>query len=462
MMKNNVNIYYDEKEVHDAFKNYYNEVKEYANVHIFTKNEILLSLYAEDQNVFVYSPGNFWNKFKSWLAGEAAFTSQFSKLNISKDKSDRYRSIINRGGTIIVWSQDESNMEKAFDEKIESTPEELHVTIVHDFNPLQEIISESESYNSLKDTEENYKQGDLDAKFVYDTEPVTAVLDDNTTSLTDELHHVKDEIAFTNVGDNMSETNGTEDDNVRDDLNIHYNVQDSSQDDVISEPNLLLSENENVYKQPTSVDLNFEYYVDGPRKHNMYSENLKNLTNEPVEKVQSDENNYEPSANIFGFNISQEALQEAIDQVSTHFGDALSLLNNKGGADSQKTQHNQPNDNILTNLPSPNELFDLVQQIPPDDLNNIFNMLTSPHIPTDSTESVLDFDLQAIIKKLEMGDVNKEFSKELEVDGERNQASTEAPNLEQYEAPETKNHVNENYIQDGTAINASEQQNESS
>lgn len=456
MMTNNVNIYYEEKEVHDAFKNYYNEVKQYANVHIFTKNEILLSLYAEDQNVFVHSPGNLWNKFKSWLTGEVAFANQFSKLNISKDKSDRYRSIINRGGTIIIWSQDEPDTVNDFADKAETTPVENHAPLVHEFNPSQEIVPETAPYSYLKDSEENYEQENPVVELQNSSEPSTSISDDNTTSQTDVEY---DSISYKNEEDNTSEANGMEVVNTNDDLTIHSNVQDSSHDlsdPSIQEENLFIAD-ENVSKQYTSVDLNFEYYEDGPRKHNIFSENLKKLTHE---HVQNDENNDEPSANLFGFNISQETLQQAIDQVSNHFGDALSNLNNISGVDSQMTQPNQQRDN-LTNLPSPNELLDLVQQIPPDDLNNIFNMLTSPHIPTDSTESVLDFDLQAIIKKLELGDVKKEFSIELEVEEEMNKTSTEDQDIELNEDPEVEHHVHENYIQDSTTVNTSDQQNES-
>ena len=422
-MTNNVNIYYDEKEVHDAFKNYYNEVKQYATIHILTKNEILISLYTEDQNVFVHSPGNLWNKFKSWLTGEVAFANQFSKLNISKDKSDRYRSIINRGGTIIVWTQDETNIEKDFDEKTEETHVEKHAPLVHDINPSQEIISETESF---KDNEENPA-----VELQNSTEASTPISDDNTTSHTD----VEDDsISYKNEEDNTYEANGMEVVNTTDDLS-----------DPSIQEEILFIENENIFKQPTSVNINFEYYEDGPRKHNIYSENLKKLTNEPVEKIQNVDNNDEPSANIFGFNISQETLQQAIDHVNNHFGDALSNLTNISGADSQMTQHNQQSDNILTNLPSQNELFDLVQQIPPDDLNNIFNMLTSSNVPTDSTESVLDFDLQAILNKLEMGDAKKEFSLVLEVEDEMNKTSTEDQDIEPNEAPEVEHSVIENY-----------------
>jgi len=453
MMSNNVNIYYEEKEVHDAFKNYYNDVKQYANIHIFTKNEILLSLYAEDKNVFVHSPGNLWNKFKSWLTGEVAFANQFSKLNISKDKSDRYRSIINRGGTIIIWSQDEPDTVNDFAEKAETTSEELSVPIVHDFNPSEENVPETEPFSGLKDNEENYEQENPDVELENSSKPGTAILDDNTTSQTD----VEDDsISSKNEDDKPSEANGMEVINANDDLIIHSKVKDSSQENDLSNPSIqeenLFITDENVSKQPALEDINFEYYEDGPKKHNIYSENLKKLTHEHAEKVQNDENNDEPSANLFGFNISQETLQQAIDQVSNHFGDALNHLNSNGGADSQMTQ---------PNLPSPNELLDLVKQIPPDDLNNIFNML-SPQIPTDSTESVLDFDLQAIIKKLELGDVKKEFSIELEVEEEMNKMSTEDQDIEPNEAPDVEHHVHENYIQDSTAVNISEQENESS
>ena len=453
MMTNNVNIYYEEKEVHDAFKNYYNDVKQYANVHIFTKNEILLSLYAEDQNVFVHSPGNFWNKFKSWLTGEVAFANQFSKLNISKDKSDRYRSIINRGGTIIIWSQYEPDTVNDFAEKAETAYEELSVPIVHDINPSQEIVPETEPFSGLKDNEENYEQEYPDVELENSSKPGTAILDDNTTFQTD----VEDDsISSKNEEDKPSEANGMGVVNANDDLTIHSNVQDSSQENGLSNPSIheenLFIADENISKQPALEELNFEYYEDGPKKHNIYSENLKKLTHEHAEKVQNDENNDEPSANLFGFNISQETLQQAIDQVNNHFGDALNQLNSTSDTASQMTQ---------PNLPSPNELLDLVQQIPPDDLNNIFNMLISPQIPTDSTESVLDFDLQAIIKKLELGDVKKEFSIELEVEDEMNKTSTEDQDIEPNEAPEVEHHVHENYIQDSTAVNTSEQQNES-
>ena len=89
----NVNIYYSEEEVHDAFKNYYNEVKRYSTVHVFTKNAMPLSLYGEDENVFIYSTGGFWDKLKAWLAGEINFQQQFliQSLRVPKNKSLKRR-----------------------------------------------------------------------------------------------------------------------------------------------------------------------------------------------------------------------------------------------------------------------------------------------------------------------------------------------------------------------------------
>ena len=64
----NVNIYYSEEEVHDAFKNYYNVVKQDADVHIFTKNALPFSLYGEEKNVFLHSQGSLWERLKAWMA----------------------------------------------------------------------------------------------------------------------------------------------------------------------------------------------------------------------------------------------------------------------------------------------------------------------------------------------------------------------------------------------------------
>ena len=105
---NHVNIYYSEEEVHDAFKNYYNDVKQVSKVHIFTKNAIPLSLYGEENNVELYFSGGLWDKLKAWLAREELFEQQLSQLNISRESQERYRSIIKNGGTIIVSTQDES------------------------------------------------------------------------------------------------------------------------------------------------------------------------------------------------------------------------------------------------------------------------------------------------------------------------------------------------------------------
>lgn len=102
----NVNIYYSEEEVLAAFTNYYDEVKQHSKVHVFTKDSTPLSHYTEDSNVELHHSGGFFDKIRSWLNGDEQFDDQFAHLNITPEDRQKYRNIIENGGTIIVSSAD--------------------------------------------------------------------------------------------------------------------------------------------------------------------------------------------------------------------------------------------------------------------------------------------------------------------------------------------------------------------
>ena len=101
-----VNIYYTEEEVHHAFKNYFEDIRQHSKVHIFTSDPLPLSFYGEDENVELHAPGGLWEKLKAWIAGEERFQKEFSALNISEADRENYRTIIQNGGTIVVTTQD--------------------------------------------------------------------------------------------------------------------------------------------------------------------------------------------------------------------------------------------------------------------------------------------------------------------------------------------------------------------
>lgn len=319
-----VNIYYSEEEVHAAFKNYYNEVKQESEVHIFTKNVIPLSLYGEEDNVLLHSTGSLWDKFKAWLAGEPPFQQEFSQLNISKEKSERYRSIINKGGTIIVSTHDDY------------------------------LTNES---NSAEQNDGSFEE--IDA----------TPLPSSTTN----------------------------------DLDLHQTADEDLQSNSHKE-NQYLADVSTSEQIPVTNDPLYEDYEDGPRKHNLYSENLKKLTSEQEETfdqpkhhdVVPDESNGQPedfTSHIKNSDQNQETTQASMEQLQDLVQQAQKFL---------QYDNNQA---------QPNELLNIVQQLSPEEAMNIFNLISS-NVPTDSTESVLDFDLLSKIGKDEMTEVSKLFSVE--------------------------------------------------
>ena len=98
----NVNIYYNDEEVHSAFQHYFNDVKLNSVVHVFSKNSAPFERYMHEENVLMYDSGNFFDKMRNWLAGETQFEDQFAHLNVSMEDRKKFNKIINNGGTIVI------------------------------------------------------------------------------------------------------------------------------------------------------------------------------------------------------------------------------------------------------------------------------------------------------------------------------------------------------------------------
>lgn len=381
----NVNIYYSEDEVHDAFKNYYNVVKQYSDVHIFTKSAMPFSLYGEDKNVFVHSPGSLWVKLKAWITGEEKFEQQFSQLDIPKENIVRYKTIINKGGIIVVSAKDESIV------------------------PL--IIESNESKNPV--LIENI------------TPPLNSSLQNDGTP---PLEGIKEDFQTT--------TESTP--------SIDANAQSNEPSNFINpiEPN---TPQQNLYIADVSTTNHvssenhpqYEYYDDGPRKHNLYSEKLQQLLSENeqiIRDVLSSNMKNKETGNAPANSESSDLPNEAWKPLE----DTLRSLTSENQSFMQINNQLNHKDVHLDNL------VHFVQQLSADDAIRTFtqNVLSDLNVPTDSTESVLDKDLQAILDKLKSDEVFKPvpFSQDVKKDSNMvtsdSQDSTTEENLLLTEAVE--------------------------
>lgn len=103
-----VEICYSEKEVHEAFRHFFNDGELNAKMYVFTKNDLPFLIYGESDDVEVHSSGTLWEQLKSWITGEDLFLQHFNQFNITAEERLQFRSIIRNGGTIILTTEDES------------------------------------------------------------------------------------------------------------------------------------------------------------------------------------------------------------------------------------------------------------------------------------------------------------------------------------------------------------------
>ncbi len=459
-----VNIYYSEEEVHDAFNNYYNDVKQASKVHIFTNNSTPLSIYGEKHNVDLYSSRGLWEKLKARMTGESQFNQHFSKLNISKENQERYLSIIKNGGTIIVSTQDESiNLPIKVENEInvESAVPPLPSTIPNDVNLLQtnsndlRIDSQTngkeistvnvndinqEVANTPFDTQSDEKapSDTEDQSFtkvaeepnafeLNDTSEMDAQQDKGTnTDLA--LQNTFNEKEETNTLDNADDQKINEELIVKNELSFNTMIQPT-----VDEQNLYVADVSTSDQVPFANQQKYEYYEDGPRKHNLYSENLKKLSNEQKKQTTSD-NNEEP----FVVPTNHDTVSRNPDETSNHTVDIMDILNNYDTNQedlvnsvqqlqdlAQQAQQFYGFDNKQSQI---NELLELVLQLP-DEVLDIFNKISNSNITTDSTESVLNFDLLAKLGGYETDEVKNLFVAGQESEKETIITSTEQNDL---------------------------------
>jgi len=327
------------------------------------------SLYSEDKNVFVHSPGSLWVKLKAWIAGEENFEQQFSQLDIPKENIIRYKTIINKGGIIVISTKDEaivpliieSNESKNPVLKEDITPP-LNSSIQNDGTPPLEGIKED-----LQTTTETTSSFDANAQ---SNEPSNFI-------------------------------NPIEPNTFRQNLYIAD----------VSTTNHVSSENHPQY----------EYYEDGPRKHNLYSEKLQQFLSENeqiIRDVLSSNMKNKETDNAPENSESSDLPNEAWKPLE----DTLRSL----------TPENQNFMQINTQLNLKelhlDNLVHFVQQLSANDAIRTLtqNVLSDLNVPTDSTESVLDKDLQAILDKLKSDEVFKHVPFSQDVKNDSNMAISDS------------------------------------
>lgn len=442
----NVNIYYSEEEVHEAFKNYYNEVKQHSKVHIFTNNALPLSLYGEENNVALYSTGSLWDKLKAWLAGEKPLQQQFTLLNISKEKSERYRSLIKNGGTIIISTQHKLNDDhtlQEFNEINDTTSVEGEVPPLPTTIPNDVILTESNNDNFRIDlTPETINQSFTQASEANELSELDAHLNNLTSTEVDlqSKFNEDQENGRTENPDDHDKTSEEMIDHSNEPTGLNNLTQPSSQ-----EQNIYIANVSAFNQVPFADDKQIEYYEDGPRKHNLYSENLKKLSSDQEEIQNALENNIEP----FDVSTNLESISRVLNETSNTPEYVTNNLNQEPSTIQQLdniVQQAQQLNAFDNNQPQLNELLNLVQQLSPDEVMNIFNLISS-NVPTDSTESVLDYNLLAKLSGYETDEVKNLFAFEQEIENEiiipsdeQNDLSVD-PSAEGFEADQLLNDV---------------------
>lgn len=438
-----VNIYYSEEEVQDAFKHYYNDVKQVSKVHIFTKNAMALSLYGEETNVELYSSGGLWDKLKAWLAGEALFEQQLSQLNISKENQERYRSIIKNGGTIIISTQDESINPILLD-----FSEISDAALVEDaVSPLPPIPNDV----NLPQTNDNVLRTDSQND---DTEIATFNANVHNQEVDNTLFDAHSENEDPLDTKNQSFTQVTEE---LDALEVDGIIEMEAQQDKETSTDLDLQNKFNEEEENNTADMALEYnrseeLIDHfkepslndsiqstPHEQHLFiadvsTANANQQLDEYYEDVQPLVNNTE----TFVEPTKQESVSPVPGEASIYIDNVMNLLNNNGTNEedvvnsiqqlqalAQQAQQFYGFNNKQTQI---NELLDLVLQVSPDEAMKIANGILS-NVPNDSTESVLDFNLLAKLGGFVTDEVKNPFAVEQELENEKNIASDEQNDL---------------------------------
>jgi hypothetical protein len=181
----NVNIYYNEEEVHSAFQHYFNDVKLNSVVHVFSKNSAPFEKYMHEENVLMYDSGNFFDKIRNWLAGETQFEDQFAHLNVSDVDRKKFNKIINNGGTIVI-SNAAFNTSSTYKPDMIANREMFQDDFdyptaagIHTMNPIQRDQLEERSITSPDDPMYQATGGTLEEDFTTNRESFPTEADEN-------------------------------------------------------------------------------------------------------------------------------------------------------------------------------------------------------------------------------------------------------------------------------------------
>ena len=442
-----VNIYYSEEEVQDAFKHYYNDVKQVSKVYIFTKNAMALSLYGEENNVALYSSGGLWDKLKAWLAGEALFEQQFSQLSISKENQERYRSIIKNGGTIIVSTQDESINPILIDSNEISDAAFVEDAVSplpppNDVNLPQTIDNVLRTDSQNDDTEiatfnANVLNKEVDYTLFDAHSENEAPLDTKNQSFT----QVTEELDSFEV-DGIIEMDAQLDIGTRTDLDVQNKFNEEEENNTA---NIAAEHNRNEelidhFKEPS---LNDSIQSTAHEQHLFIADVSTANANQQLDEYYENEHieNEQPLVNnteTFVEPTKQESVSHVPGEASIYIDNVMNLLNNNGTNEEDVVnsiqqlqalaQQAQQFYGFNNKQPQINELLDLVLQVSPDEAMKMANVISS-NVPTDSTESVLDFDLLAKLVGSDTDEVKNLFAVEQELENEKNIASDEQNDL---------------------------------